>query len=142
MTRLADPTEWTSVDVFPHSGQTGAAVDDSLVAAADHRTANRKGWQRIIDSTLIEWGRDPSQLEDEDVTAPTQAVIARATRLAVILRDNALAPPNRAVTNGDGGVVFERWEGPVFEQIEIADDGAITITSTIDSEIVRSRRLI
>lgn len=142
MTRLADPTGWTIVDTFPYCGETGATVDDSLVATADRRSADREGWQRIIDSTLIEWGRDPSQLEDDDVTAPTRAVIDRAAELAMRLRDEGFAPPNRAAANGDGGIVFERWEGPVFEQIEISDDGAITINSIRDSQVVFTKRLV
>ena len=142
MTTLAGPTDGTIIEVYPCSGETGSAVDDSLVETADRRSAHRDGWRHIIDSTLIEWGRDPSQLEDDGVTAPTRAVVNRANELARELRDGGVPPPNRAVTNGDGGIVFEWWKGSVFEQIEIADDGSITVTRIVDAQVVLTTRLV
>jgi hypothetical protein len=44
------------------------------------------------------------------------------------LRDRGEAPPKRVVTSPDGGVVFERWDGPVLEQIEVAENGEILLT--------------
>lgn len=117
----------TIVDAFPFAAQTGVADDDSLAVSAEEREANRQGWQRIIDSTLIEWGRDPAQLEDEGVTAPAGAIIDRANELAMIFRDKGWVPPKRVVTSPDGGIVFERWHGPVLEQIEVAENGEILV---------------
>jgi len=131
----------TMLDAVPYAGQTGVADDDSLALLAQERQGNREAWQQIIDSTLIEWGRDPAQLEDEGVTAPAGAIIDRANELAMILRDEGWAPPKRVVTSPDGGVVFERWDGPVLEQIEITEKGEILVTCFEHSRLAHVKRL-
>jgi len=129
------------LDAVPYTRQTGVADDDSLALSAQERQANRQAWQQIIDSTLIEWGRDPAQLEDEGVTAPARAVIDRANELAMILRDRGVPPPKRVVTSPDGGVAFERWDGPVLEQIEITQNGEILVACFDHSRLAHVKRL-
>lgn len=115
---------------------TAAADDEQLALSAAEREKNRQGWQAIIDSQLIEWGRDPTVLDDEGVNSPSKAVIDCACRLGILLRDAEWAAPHRVVASADGGIVFERWSGDLFAQIEICDDGAILFAAFEQGRLV------
>lgn len=121
---------------------TGAADDQSLAFDVEQRERNRTGWQQIIDGKLIEWGRDPSQLDDEDVTPPSGTAISNACGLATCGMDNDVSPPHRVVPNGDGGIVFERWDGPTFATIEIFEDGSIELCHFDDGKLVSRKRIV
>ncbi len=56
---------------FIDSVTTAGASEQSLASSEADQQANREGWQRLIDDYLIEWGRDPSQLADEDLIPPS-----------------------------------------------------------------------
>ena len=86
---------------------------------------NRVGWQKVIDDQLIEWGKDPSQFEDDGIEVPSGESIRRAYDVARRMHDAGVPPPLRVVPDGDGGITFERQDGPVFQTIEIADDGSV-----------------
>jgi hypothetical protein len=98
---------------------TRAATDDTLASIRRDASA----WQDVIDGKLIEWGRDPSRLAEPELIPPTRAAIKRAVAIASELRDRNVLPPMRAVPDGDGGLVFERWSGEVSESIEVDAEG-------------------
>lgn len=120
----------------------GAAEKESLWAMEREVEENRRAWNNIIDRKLIEWGRDPTRLEDEDVVPPSFEAIKVASDSAMALRDKSKEAPKRVVPNGDGGIVFERWEGSVSETIEVFEDGAIEYCRYHDTRLThRQRRL-
>jgi len=82
-------------------------------------------WQSLIDSRLIEWGRNPSVLEDDGVEAPTPHTIANACQLARMMRDDKLPPPTRVVPTVDGGVAFELETGDHLVCLEITPAGTL-----------------
>lgn len=90
-------------------------------AAAAHRTA----WQQAIERTLAEWGRDPSQLDEEGTVTPSRETIQLAIDLAALMSKAVLPAPTRIVPDAEGGIVFERQEKGVFESIRISADGSI-----------------
>lgn len=85
----------------------------------------REKWQNLIDRKLIEWGRDPSQLDDEGVESPTPEIIQRAILLAEALRDSDDPPPDTVVPDPNGGIVFERQKNGLSEVYHVWDDGTI-----------------
>ncbi len=93
-----------------------------------------KGWHPII-GKLIEWGRDPRQLDDEDVTSPSVASLNQAYLLAICGGLSNISFPQRAVSNDDGGIVFEYWDGPNFETIEIFEDGSVELCCFYDGKL-------
>lgn len=105
----------------PRRVATGAAKDDSLASSLDPR--NWDAWQEVIDEKLIEWGRDPGQLAEDDLIPPTRESVQRATRIALAFRDDGDPPPLRVVPDGDGGIVLERWRDSLTESIEIDAQG-------------------
>lgn len=102
---------------------TGVAIERSLVSPYQSGSETGAAWGRIIDDVLIEWGREPSPLHDDDFEPPAKAALRTAIRLAESCRAERWAPPNRVVPDGEGGIVFERWAGESFEQMNIDPTG-------------------
>lgn len=112
-------------DEPPPSMSTGAAPEAALASDLTRSDVHRMQWQQVIDEKLVEWGRYPAQLAEPDLIPPTDSAIRSAVRIAMDMRDASPShpPPLRVVPDGDGGVVFERWEGSSSESIEIHGDG-------------------
>jgi hypothetical protein len=102
--------------------ETGAATDDTL-ATTIVEPMHRDSWQAVIDYKLVEWGRQPWQLAEDELIPPTPAAVGRAIQIAESFRDRNAPPPLRVVPDGDGGVVFERWTQAHTQAIEITKDG-------------------
>lgn len=99
-------------------------------------------WQILIDYQLIEWGRDPGQLEDEDMQPPSKNTIQQAIWLAGALNKAGFAPPTRIVPDAHGGIVFERQEGNLFESIRLSSDGSAEYCFFKNSRLVERERLV
>jgi hypothetical protein len=122
---------------FPRSG-----VDEQTLATPQRDSQQRReAWQQIIDRDLVEWGLDPSQLEDDGLPAPSRAIIGSACRIAQACRDAGWKPPLRVVPTGAGGIMFERREGAVFETLEIRPDGTVELALYENSRLRFRRRL-
>lgn len=103
--------------------------------------AERDRWQRWIDFYLVEWGRDPVQLADDGVDAPTENVIRAAIVLAQHLMAQGLPAPSNVTPDTSGGIVFERREGDVLEAYHIWDDGEIDYQGYLGTELIERHRL-
>ena len=57
-----------------------AAAGLSTVRKSANELATRQAWQRIIDDKLSVWLKDPIQLEDEGVEAPSNRVLRESDR--------------------------------------------------------------
>lgn len=98
----------------------------------------REQWEEIIDSKLIEWGKDPSALADpgEGIVAPSLQSIKIASEVAQSARDAGWPPPTRVVPDGEGGIAFERQSGGVFESLEVTANGIVELLKFIDCRLV------
>lgn len=114
---------------------TGVAESPTLTTGGDYRSKNREAWQAVLDYTLVEWGRNPSQLAEDGLIPPSANALAVACQVAQFLRDHDQDAPLRVVPNGDGGIVFERSQGEIFETIEIQEDGSAECTVFINSRL-------
>ena len=102
-------------------------VDAESPITRDHDREDVAGetWQTFIDQQLIEWGREPSQIEDEGIEPPSRGTIQQAVLLAQSLRDAGFTPPDSIVPDPNGGIVFERREKDVSEVFHVWDDGTV-----------------
>ena len=91
---------------------------------ARREEAWREAWRRLIDEKLLEWLRDPSQLEDVGIDAPTATVVRLSLDLAERFREEGFPAPDSIVPDPNGGIVFERREGNVSEILHVWDDGS------------------
>lgn len=120
--RNGDATALLSDSMIQRPTAGRVARNEATAEASLEQATRRRGWQEIIDNTLIEWGRDPSRLADDQLLPLAPKAIGRAIDLAIKMRDTGRQPPLRVSTSGEGGIVFERWGGKETERIEIAID--------------------
>jgi len=121
---------------------TGATDEKLLAGFERQRRENEAEWARILDDQLIEWGRNPHELEHDDIVAPSPDIISLASQVAVIMRDAGETAPTRVVPNGNGGIVFERAVKPAFLTIEIDEDGSVETATFVNSKMVTRQRLL
>lgn len=102
---------------------TGADTNslDSRTAPSSLEFHSR--WQDLIDHKLLEWLRDSSQLDDDDIEQPGGMILRLSIDLAEQLRDKGLPAPDRIVPDPNGGIVFERRRNELLELIHIWEDG-------------------
>jgi len=117
---------------------TGATESHGLLARIGHEQEDPALWQNTIDFQLVEWGRDPSRFDDEDVTPPTKRAVAAACRLAADMQNDGAPGPGRVVPDGDGGIVFERRSGRLLEVLTVDGEGSVEYSSYRDARLVRS----
>lgn len=123
-------TESVRIAITPQSSATAREI------SPEKRKMFAEGWTNIINEPLIDWGKDPSQLEDEGIEAPSRALITFVSEYAMCLRRFGWPPPLRVVPSGDGGIVFELKSGPYFQSIEFDEDGTIELITFKDSKLV------
>jgi hypothetical protein len=92
-------------------------------------------WQEVFEQ-LAAWARDPDQLSDEDIEAPSGRMIQLAMDSAAVMRDRNAEAPDRVVPNGDGGIVF-RWRSHEFTwSLELDADGSMETSLMEEDKLV------
>lgn len=133
------------LDTITHDPQTpvgtGAVSDDALLQPVAETQAWKEAWRRVIDDKLIEWGRNPEALEEDDLIPPTARAVQVAGEIAIEMRNAGEPAPKRVVPDRDGGIAFERWEGDETVTIMVSEDGAIEVIMWVGSKIITSRRI-
>lgn len=108
-------------DVVP----TQIDAAQSTVYEQETGLENRAKWEKLIDYTLIEWGRNPDAFEDEGVEPPTAETVSLAFELARRFKQAGLQAPDKVLLDANGGVVFERRGENITEVFYVWDDGSI-----------------
>lgn len=124
-------------------GALTTCVDSqSPVTDPRNRTARTQYdlWQNLIDQ-LIKWGMSPAHVDEEEWESPSVDAVNSAYRLVAALRENGRPVPLRVVSNGEGGIIFERKEGSTAETFEIDADGSIEYIAYANSRLVSRRDL-
>lgn len=101
--------------------------------------AARSDWDKIINDTLVEWERDPSQAEDIGIDAPSAETVGKAILQARLMRDQGLPAPTRIVPDPNGGIVFRRDEEGVSEEYHFWEDGVVEYMRYHGSKLVERR---
>ena len=143
MTR-ADPVI-TMTPIGDSPVMTGPTPENSLAISqtyGDVAQAERDAWEAIIDQKLIEWARHPERLEEVDLIPPTQDAIRSACALASDMRDQGWPPPQRAVPDGDGGIVLERWDALESLAYEVAHDGGIEFVHSHEHQVIDRQKIL
>lgn len=104
-----------------------ASVREPELNEKEQADRTRKAWSKFIDGNLVEWGRNPSALEDEDFFPPGRDVIKLACEWALYFRDEGCAPPTMVVPDGEGGISFERVDGEASESLNIYADQTVEL---------------
>lgn len=124
---------------------TGAAVDESLDTGEgslpNEALQNREGWRVAINDTLIEWGKDPGALKDDDFVPPTVSIITLAAESAMDLRDNGGLPPTSICPDGDGGLSFELATANSRLVLHFDRDGSVELIQFGDEGLIQRQML-
>jgi hypothetical protein len=99
-------------------------------------------WQQIIDYKLIEWGRHPEAIEEDDLIPPTPEAIPSAIEVCRAMMALSAPPPKRVVPDGDGGVVLERWGADWSVSIEIVKDGTVELVELQQGRVQKRTPLV
>ena len=103
--------------------------------------ATRKEWQRVIDEILEEWGRNPAEIEDAGIDAPSDEVIALAIAVAQRLRTLDVPAPTRVVPDPNGGIIFRRQENDMSEEYHFWEDGSIEFLLFDGAKLIERRQM-
>ena len=126
----------------PLTEAVSTSVDTDSPITCDHarKEASREAWQDVIDRKLIEWGRDPSQLDEEGFETPSRDTIAVAVAVARLFGKKGLPGPARVVADPDGRIVFEYEENDVFESFRISSDQLVEYRGFKGCDLIAGRR--
>jgi hypothetical protein len=122
------------------SAQTGATdyIERGLNA---RRKSHEIAWRQLIDHPLIDWWKDPEQLNDDGMVAPSRERIEQAIDIAMGFCDSGDAAPVRVVPDGYGGIVFEFRAGLNAASLRISDSGDVEFV-VFESDALVSRRKV
>ncbi len=99
-------------------------------------------WETLIAQQLASWERDPGQLEDEGVEAPSPSLVRFAIQLARRLDREGAPPPVRVVPDPNGGIVFEFRQGEYDENLYIWEDGSVEYMRFLGNKLIDRMKLV
>ena len=126
-------------ETIPLNG-TRAASDDE-VASPSVSARWKRGWEKVIDNYLVEWGADPSVLVDEEFVPPSKEIIGLAYQWAKDRCEAGWSPPLRVVPDGEGGISFENQVGSRFQSLNIRADKTVELLTFDDCRLVAREKL-
>jgi hypothetical protein len=127
------------------SSLSTAALQSAVSTYADYRSAVTREYGRedvaqeswdSIEKQLIDWGCDPSQLDEEGTITPSADTIRFAIQAAAVLSRQDFAAPTRVVPDAHGGIVFEFQGQSYFESLHIMSDG------NLERRLFKNHRLV
>lgn len=131
----------TPSELMSGNGARISIDTDSLMSQHSGRAViSREQWRSAI-LQLLEWLREPSQLEDDGIEAPTGTIIRLALDVAEKHMRLGYVGPDSIAPDPNGGVVFSRTEHGVSELIYVWDDGKIEYMQLKGSELLQRRAL-
>jgi hypothetical protein len=128
--------------VIPGAVSTSVISEVRITPDYERQEGGLSRWQALIEDQLLEWDRDPSQLEDDETQSPSRELIARAISLASLLRRGNYAAPTRIVPDAHGGIVFELQGTRLFESIRLSAEGSAEYCEFVDNHLVNRRPLM
>ncbi len=90
-----------------------------LATTASDKEKLSERWNAIVDQPLIEWGQNPSCDDEDGLVMPSGKSIAEACKLVKHMRDQDWPLPTDVIADGEGGIVFENKNDPIYQCVEI-----------------------
>jgi hypothetical protein len=127
MTTMELPTTAT-MDLARPRARLAAETATTSASSGREASGSKTEWALAL-RVLEEWWSAPTSIADDEIVPPSRDIIELAFRLAAYMRDEGAPSPLRIVPDGEGGIVFERRYGDLFETIELASDESISKTA-------------
>jgi hypothetical protein len=80
-------------------------------------------WMTCV-AHVRDWCSSPPDW-DEGIEVPSRTTLRLAEEIALVLRRRGMPAPSRVLPDGEGGVVFERREGDLYEALNVFSDGSV-----------------
>jgi hypothetical protein len=129
-----------ATETIPLNGTRAAS--DSELASPTVSEGCKRGWGKVIDDYLIEWGKDPSILADEGLVPPSKEIIHLACQWAKDRCESGWSPPVRVVPDGEGGICFENQVRSCFQSLNIRADRTVELLTFEDCRLVAREKLL
>ena len=100
-----------------------ATASDSALGSVVQSDSNLQEWDELIYGKLVEWGKNPAMLEDEDFIVPSSNSIRLGCKVARRLKEEGAQAPLRVVPDGEGGISFEWRQKNVYFELRVQSDG-------------------
>lgn len=94
-----------------------------LATTASDKKALAERWDAIVDRPLIEWGRNPSFIDEDGLVFPSRESCSSACKLVIDMKNHGCSLPTGVIPDGEGGIVIEYKKDPLYQCIEIDDLG-------------------
>jgi hypothetical protein len=129
-------SRWTLLGEIPRFIETGVVDDQALESRRIQREAS---WESVIDQ-LIEWAVNPEAIADDEegIPAPSSRIIALGGKVVTFLREARLPLPQRTITDGEGGIVFEWWADEIFQMVRVRSNEVVEALSFSNSKLLDS----
>jgi hypothetical protein len=119
--------------------QTGTLTDDGLMVAKPLHVGYKEAWRQTLEKvSMMRFIRFPD-LEDEGLKPPVSRAIAKATAIINSMLAGTYPPPTRVIPDGEGGIVFERWDKKGDGQRIVVSAVGIAELSTFEGSRLVSR---
>jgi|GEM_PF-5979235 len=108
---------------------------DILASTASEKETLAEGWYAIIDHPLIEWSQRCDDFELEGLVGPSGKAISKAGKLVSYMRSQEWPLPTGIIADGEGGIVFENKQDPIYQRIEIDERGLMMFVTFRDCKL-------
>lgn len=124
------------------AAETQALEETALASDPSERHIDHERWRDVINEPLIDWGKDPGQLDDGIIRPPSREIVTLASEYGMmVLRENRVPAPDNVVPDGDGGIAFNWYSDNDLTTIEFGEDGTIELIVFEKSKIIHRQRI-
>lgn len=119
---------------------TVLSPDDDALLSSDILAfpgSSGDGWLACA-NTLRQWMTELPDWDDEIDESPDRGTLRLAVEVALVLRHRRMAAPMRVLPDGEGGLVFERRAGKLYETLTISADGTAELERFKESRLIES----
>lgn len=106
--------------------RTRGIADEALMSGLQPSRTDDDGWMTCVYS-LREWRSSPPDWEEDGIEVPSRRLLQLAEEIAFALRAKQQPEPMRVLPDGDGGVVFERRQGALYEALNVTADCTVSL---------------
>ncbi len=114
---------------------TPQQIFNASLTSDPNEQQTQEHWNKVS-RQLVNWGRSPATVDEDEFESPSENAIRLADQLADELRCYGCHLPFGIVSDGEGGIVFERRDADSTELFKIRADGAIEYIELRDSRVV------
>jgi len=100
--------------------------NEILATTASDRKVLDECWSAIVDRLGV-WGLNPSVTDEDGLVSPSGESCSSACMLVIDMKDHGCSLPTGVIADGEGGIVFENKNDPIYQCVEIDEFGKMNL---------------